>query len=197
VSERAFAGRCHGVSLIEVMITLLVLAIGLLGLAGLQLATVSGQFEAYQRAQALLLVEDMAGRLRASAAEARAAPSPYTADGGTALYGESETDCSDSTMTVAARDLCEWNNALIGNSVRDPNDASVASIINARGCIDRLADSVDGEVVIRVTVTWQGLVETAPPDLDCAENAYGNENLRRAVATRVVLAELADPVVGP
>ena len=184
-----------GVTLIEVLVTLLILAIGLLGLAGLQLATVNGQFEAYQRSQALLLAEEMAGRIRANASVARDPNSVYTAGLGATLYGTlSDDDCTDE-VDIASEDLCEWNNALIGSSTTGPGDPNegLASIISARGCIDRLAGSGDGDVQIRITVAWQGLVETSPPALPCAQGLYGDERLRRAVATSVVLAELVDP----
>ncbi|KGE04139.1 Type IV fimbrial biogenesis protein PilV [Pseudohaliea rubra DSM 19751] len=183
-----------GVTLIEVLVTLLILAIGLLGLAGLQLTTVNGQFEAYQRSQALLLAEEMAGRLRANATVARDPNSPYTADAGTTLYGVGSDECT-AAMSIARRDLCEWNNRLLGTSTTRPGDPNegLASIISARGCIDRLAGSGDGDVAVQVTVAWQGLVETSPPSLPCAQGQYGDERLRRAVATRVVFAELVDP----
>lgn len=184
-----------GVTLIEVLVTLLILAIGLLGLAGLQLTTVNSQFEAYQRSQALLLAESMAGRLRANATVARDPNSIYTADLGSTLYGTlSDDDCTDET-DIASRDLCEWNNELLGTGTTGPVDpnAGLASIINARGCIDRLTGSGDGDVAIRVTVAWQGLVESSPPELPCAAGEYGDEALRRAAATRVVMAQLVDP----
>ena len=64
--------RQFGFTLIEVMIAILVLAVGMLGLAGMNARILNGQFEAYQRAQAMLLMGDMASRLRANPAAARA-----------------------------------------------------------------------------------------------------------------------------
>ena len=48
----------RGVSLIEVLVTIVILAVGLLGLAGLQMRLQSSEVEAYQRTQASLLLED-------------------------------------------------------------------------------------------------------------------------------------------
>ncbi len=62
----------RGFTLIEVLIAFLVTAIGLLGLASLQVNTLSKQFESYQRAQAVLLAQDMANRIRVDAIAARA-----------------------------------------------------------------------------------------------------------------------------
>lgn len=68
----------QGAGLIEVLIALLVLAIGLLGLGALQTQSLKFNNESYFRTQATLLAMDMADRLRANKAYARSAPSAYT-----------------------------------------------------------------------------------------------------------------------
>ena len=55
--------RQRGISLIEVLITMVILAIGLLGLVGLQGRLQVLQMESYQRAQALMLLQDMSSRI--------------------------------------------------------------------------------------------------------------------------------------
>jgi len=52
-----------GFSLIEVLVTIVILLIGLLGLAGLQGRALTSQMESYQRAQALILLKDIANRI--------------------------------------------------------------------------------------------------------------------------------------
>ena len=54
------ASRQAGTSLVEVLVTIVITAIGLLGLAGMQSRLQTSEMESYQRAQALLLLEDMA-----------------------------------------------------------------------------------------------------------------------------------------
>jgi type IV pilus assembly protein PilV len=64
----------RGTTLLEVLVTLVILAIGLLGLAGLQTRLQVSEMEAYQRSQALILLNDMASRIasnRANAVELR------------------------------------------------------------------------------------------------------------------------------
>lgn len=190
--SRAAPHRMLGITLIEVLITLLILAIGLLGLGSLQLATMNGQFEAYQRTQALLLAEELASRIRANAPVARdlTVPSYTVAEGeDPVLYGATlEEDCS--LGTIAQRDLCEWNNALIGSSMKSTSNASLASVINARGCVEAL--TIGGQTAYQVSVAWQGLIETSPPPdaLTCGQDTYGDESLRRVVTTTIVLADL-------
>lgn len=55
-----------GITLIEVLITILVLAIGLLGMAALQLKTLNVSQESYSRSQAVILVENVADKMRAN-----------------------------------------------------------------------------------------------------------------------------------
>ncbi|WP_137818233.1 type IV pilus modification protein PilV [Pseudomonas sp. 2FG] len=56
--------REHGFSLIEVLVALLVLAIGLLGMASLMLTSMKSNQSAYQRSQANWLAYDIAERMR-------------------------------------------------------------------------------------------------------------------------------------
>ena len=55
-----------GFTLLEVLVALVVLSIGLLGLAGLQLTSVTNTRDAYYRSQALMLSYDIADRMRAN-----------------------------------------------------------------------------------------------------------------------------------
>ncbi len=64
--------RQSGSTLLEVLVAVVILAFGLLGLAGLQTTSVKSNHSAYLRSQASLLAYDMADRMRTtrSAAEA-------------------------------------------------------------------------------------------------------------------------------
>ncbi|MCP5158556.1 MAG: type IV pilus modification protein PilV [Gammaproteobacteria bacterium] len=56
----------NGFTLIEILVTVVVLAIGLLGLAGLQAISLRYNSTAYQRSQATILAYDIVERMRAS-----------------------------------------------------------------------------------------------------------------------------------
>lgn len=56
--------KVKGFTLLEVLVALLVLSIGLLGLAGLQVTGLRDNHSAYLRSQAVLLAQDMADRMR-------------------------------------------------------------------------------------------------------------------------------------
>jgi len=55
-----------GSSLLEVLVAVVVLSIGLLGLAGLQMTSIKSSHSAYMRSQATLLAYDLADRARAT-----------------------------------------------------------------------------------------------------------------------------------
>lgn len=55
-----------GVSLIEILITTLILGIGLLGVAALQVSSVSSNMEGFYTSQATSIAEDLASRIRAA-----------------------------------------------------------------------------------------------------------------------------------
>lgn len=61
-------GNIRGFTLIEVLITLIVLSIGLLGAAGLEITSLRNTHSSYLRSQAVGLIDDMADRMRANMA---------------------------------------------------------------------------------------------------------------------------------
>ena len=95
-----------GFTLIEVMVSTVVLAIGLLGLAGLQATSLSNNQSAFMRTQASALAYDLADRMRtnvlgATAGSYAAGTANYTSGCGTT------TGCSP--LQMAQNDLAEWN----------------------------------------------------------------------------------------
>jgi type IV pilus assembly protein PilV len=56
----------QGVTLLEVLISIVVLAIGLLGYAGLQTVSLKNNLSAYHRSQATMLAYDVIDRIRAN-----------------------------------------------------------------------------------------------------------------------------------
>jgi len=99
--------KSTGFTLIEVLIAMVVLAIGLLGLAGLQVTSLKNNQSAYNRSQATQLAYDLADRMRANVAGVAAYPA------GTAAAIENcknTTGCSPADMAV--NDLFDWNSAI-------------------------------------------------------------------------------------
>jgi len=101
--------KLAGFSLLEVLISLVILAIGLLGLAGLQAAGLKNNFSAYHRTQATQLAYDMADKMRSNMSSIGGYP---TNDPSSAISQSScDNNCSSSLM--AQNDLYQWNQKLI------------------------------------------------------------------------------------
>ncbi|HEY8034538.1 MAG TPA: type IV pilus modification protein PilV [Methylobacter sp.] len=102
-----------GFTLIEVLIAMLVLAIGLLGLAGLQATSLKNNQSAYNRSQATQLAYDLADRMRANIA----GKANYTAILPSSATAKANclttTGCTPADM--AENDLFEWNSAVSNN----------------------------------------------------------------------------------
>jgi len=97
------ARRGRGFSLVEVMVALVVLAVGLLGIAGLYVTTLRSGGGSIYRMQAVNLAGDMADRIRAN----RLAGLNYNgAAANNNCYGAGAVNCSPALM--AANDLLVW-----------------------------------------------------------------------------------------
>jgi type IV pilus assembly protein PilV len=174
------AAAQRGVTLIEILVTVLILAFGLMGLVGMQAKVQAGQAENYQRAQAVLLVEDMTNRLSAGRLNAAA----YVT--ATALGTGDTQPASCAGTTGAARDQCEWSHEIQGASERAAG-ASVGAMVAARGCVEQVGVN---PAVYRVTVTWQGMSDLSTPALTCGQGLYPRETLRRAISGLVTVPDL-------
>jgi type IV pilus assembly protein PilV len=186
-------GRNVGFTLIEVLVTMVVLAIGLLGLALLQATSLNNQLEAYHRAQAILLLEEMSNRIRVNSDDAI---DGVYADA--ANYGQRNLDdfgldagedCLDIINNAPQRDLCEWNFALEGAAVK-LGDTNMGSVNGAIGCIENVAGSVYEEKIVRLTIAWQGMAKTAAPTSICGQGAFGDDEFRRVSSVDTVIARL-------
>jgi type IV pilus assembly protein PilV len=199
--------RRAGFTMIEVLVTLVVLSLGLLGLSGLIVRGQQAELESYQRAQALVVLQDMVDRMNANRA---AAHSLSYVTGSPVGGGGALSDCS--ALTGAAYDLCDWGNQLIGaaevasggNCNTSGGAGCVGAMLGARGCVGydnttELADSTGtilaGTGIYTVTVAWQGVAKTsAPPaNLTCGANLYPDETMRRVVTATLRIANLNSP----
>ena len=173
-----------GFSLIEVLVTIVILVIGLLGLAGLQFHALTSQMESYQRSQALVLLQDMSARIN----DNRINAASYVTS---TPLGAGNSICTATGAGVAG-DQCAWNNELLGAAETDSSANKVGAMIGARGCVYQIiaaASGIPGQYL--VAVAWQGLNPTAPPAVNCGKGSYGSSDaLRRAVTLPLTIAIL-------
>jgi len=150
----------RGATLIEVLITVLVLAVGLLGLASTQMLSMKNSNSGHQRYMATLAAQDLAERMRANPAGVASGSyygevgdGPETEDsdgaegglegGGDGTGDESEAgsdDCNSgcSAAQLAAMDKREWGQLIETN------------LPSARG---QISSNDDGDITI--TVKWK------------------------------------------
>lgn len=180
-------GNCRGTSMIEVLVTLVILAIGLLGVAGLQSRMGVSETESYQREQALLALTDMVNRIYANPAQAA---SYVTA---TPLgTGDTQPATCTGIAVGPALDQCQWSQMLKGASEQTSGATNVGGMQAARGCVDQIQAAnpslgVCTPGVYQVTVVWQGMYPTAAPSEVCGQGNYGNDATRRALASTVTV----------
>jgi type IV pilus assembly protein PilV len=176
--SRSSKARQVGSTLIEILITLVVVAFGLLGLSGFVIKSTMLSADTTQRARAAVLLSDMASRVASN----KTIAASFVVD--TTVYGASVQDCTG--KTAAALDLCQWNNLLLGS-----NDAQVggnASALGYRGCITRPVVSDPNYVI---TIAWGAVAQGVPPVDTCAAGAFGDDTYRRVLRAQVRVATLS------
>jgi type IV pilus assembly protein PilV len=196
-------GRMAGATLIEVLIAMLVLAVGILGLMALQINGKRANYEALQRSAAVSLAQDMMNRMRANPNVGLTGTTflqtnydtttlGYTGGGvGGGKISTAPTDCTSatcSTAQLAAYDLWAWEKKL--------DDAVTSNgLINPTGCISVDTSAADGSL-ITVILAWESKIDldqtalVARMPVDCGgTDKYGTGNTRRqAVVTTTFLA---------
>ena len=183
-----------GFALVESMVTIVVIAFGLLGVAGLVSRSFVTEAEANQRTQAQLLLQDMAARMEAN----RANVATYvTGDTGITGYvdvnGNPTLLSCDPAAPLVDRDRCEWGQMIAGTDERI-NATNASMLVGAIGCIYQI-DAFNR--VYAISVSWQGPSLLSDPVGDpnfapsgCGRGLYGNEAQRRLVTTLLRIANL-------
>lgn len=136
-----------GITLIEILVTMIILAIGLLGLAGLMMDGLKNNQSAYLRTQASILAYDMSDRIRIN--RDRAIAGDYD---GYSTSGEGGFTNLPACVTNAAgcsaadqvnQDLAEWTREIQGVG-------GTALLPDGEGSITR-----GGGNLFTITVGWQ------------------------------------------
>ena len=189
----------------EVLITMIIILIGLLGIVALQAKAQVAELEAYQRSQALITLSDIVDRINVNRATASCfaittnttTGAPYLGVDGTGHFAA--PDCTASTSDYNDMAIATLNelDALLQGSAEAMGGSNVGAMIGARACIsyddttELGATPVPGTGLYRIVVSWQGMAGLVEPvGMKCAVGLYGGETKRRAVATAIRLANL-------
>ena len=151
-----------GISLIEVLVAVLVLSIGLLGIAGLQTSALTTNFISYQYTQAALLTASMVERMRANGSGVLAGN--YSLTAGTSFTGTAPTvNCASASCSAQQQanwDIALWygqvtgNTSSLGSSVTAlVSGGSVGALPSSAASITCPATVTTGSACV-VTVYW-------------------------------------------
>jgi type IV pilus assembly protein PilV len=203
-----------GFSMMEVLITMLIVSVGLLGVSRLLARAHLAEMESYQRVQALILLTDIVDRLKINSAavscfafttgtsESTTPPvgTPYIgAVGPDSMVLPTSCTASVSAYNTQAINTITALNTLLQGAAETSAGVQAGAMIGARGCVSYDSDSelldglglaISGTGEYTVTVAWQGLSDTFAPTIDCGNDLYGDEKRRRVVSNTLRLANL-------
>ncbi len=147
----------NGFTLVEVLVTVVILAIGLLGLAGLQLNGLLHNTTAYERSQAIILAYDIIDRMRANRDNVASYATALNVEPTSTNCFGAAADCSPAE--IAAFDLNQWKCSL-GQWVDDADCIALdgAGIIDSTGKLSNGDGSISINAVnetVTVTIQWE------------------------------------------
>lgn len=162
----------QGFSIVEVLFSVFVFSIGLLGVAGMQLMTQQSDFEARQRTQAAFLANSMIEKMRINASALADYHNSVVGDGAvpTPAVDCLTSDCSPTQLSDY--DLWSWEQFLDGHAEQQGDDL-VGGLVAPTGCI------VVNDNRVTVTVAWRGQQTIAADEqVQCGLNSarYAGHN---------------------
>ena len=162
----------HGFTLIEVLVTLVITAIALLGFVGLQNRAQMAELEASNRVHANLLAQHMVGQIKAN---------PTLGNVCASFSSSTWTTSSTTTCPILStwKSLMDGDNETIGAGT---SSLKVGGITKGKGCITYAESSTPNGLIkpamYKVEVAWQGVNKSIDGgDTDsCGYGEYGDDN---------------------
>lgn len=154
----------------EVLVSVFILSVGVLGVAGLQITAKRSNFEATQRTTATALAQDIVERMRSNAEQL----GTYTnAGAGRTISGTSipvttcVTDCAPALL--AQYDLYELEQAANGVAEQIAGD-NVGGLTLPTTCI---SGPDGGPGIYSVAIAWRGMTKISNPAIDACGSGSG------------------------
>lgn len=189
----------RGFTMIEILVSMGIVALGLLGLVALEVTAQQQELESYSRAQALSLLNSMVERINANRYAASCFAFTTDTTNGVPYLGTTDPSntsnhytpgCTVSSNPAAANDaMNNWDSELNGNAERS-GSAKIGAVVGARGCVSVANDPGTGIATYTIMVAWQGTNDSFVPTLACGNGLYGAETKRRLVWTTLQVANL-------
>lgn len=136
LSQIVPANKQRGVGLLEVLVTALVLAVGLLGMAGLQIRSIQVNQSAYIQSQANILAFDIADKMRSNTGAIYNITRNAAAPTGTAMHEQDlaqwKTQLNNTLPSGNGSIACNGNNCTITIFWDEPMQADMSLIYTTR-----------------------------------------------------------------
>jgi len=181
----------RGITMVEVMVSIIIFSIGLIGIARLQVVSKQSNYDAVARITATTLAQDIVSRMRANPSMLLA----YVTVNGLNVVGlnsistEPTPKCSSSSSSnicssqqLANHDVWEFEKALDGVTEQDSSNNSLGGLSQPTACISGPTDGSAG--VYTVAIAWRGKADLSNPSINsCGDDTglYGDSNEYRRV----------------
>ncbi len=171
------SAKRNGFSLIEVMVSLVILTVGLIGIFNLHIMSKQGSFESFQQTQASYYANDIVNRMRLNRSQLANYVGTYSGTPtAAALACEGANICSPAQLVDW--DIYEWQSAFTGEAEK-VGTTNVGGLSDVTSCIELATDTVT------VTMSWRSLRETS--DSGDATSCGTGSNKRRLFTIETVI----------
>lgn len=190
-----------GFTLIEVLVSAVILSIGVVGIASVLTMSKVYQDESIQRVRAVELADGIFERIRRNPAGVAGYDTGLLAPLGNASTGdEPSLDCNANSCNaaeLASYDLWDWEQLMDGASATVTDDgetSNTAGLRNVRACIDFTADADKTNTgIVDVVIQWQGIKKTSDAvvagGVVCGDGGDEDTTRRQLIVSSYVIDE--------
>ena len=176
-----------GVTLIEVLISAVVVAVGLLGVFQLHIVAKRGSYESFQYTQAHALATDIVERMRVNPSQLSNYASRDYGVGGFDAPAKSCINLTTEEGGCAASEMVQWDQHMWHQMLTGADEMMGARAMGGasgmRGCV------TVNDAAVEVVVTWRGMDDTADGAVGGTAAQCGQADARRRsvrIATTIV-----------
>ena len=145
----------YGFSMVEVLVALVVLSVGMLGIAGLYVITLRSGSGAISRLQAVNLATDIGDRIRANRFAQAAYDTSVTVPADNGCIGGIAVNCT--RAQIASQDIWDWN-----QQIQTALPGATGTIVVVPGALNNAQGMVDPSQYT-ITISWPEPDQTGGP----------------------------------
>lgn len=166
--SRAPLTRASGFSLIEILVTVVIMAVGMLAMAAVQVMSKRANLESAQRTTATTLASDILERMRINASQLDNYTASLPVGGGvrsvpTKVCSTSGNNCT--AFELYEFDMYTWEQALMGAGEVNADGDKVGGLVNPTACILTTVPvgTTDRSGEYLIAIAWRGSTALSNP----------------------------------